>query len=334
MIEAMALLLSAVQPGDVPADVAPRPLVIWAQPPAVPPPLLAPVRPPDAPPEVPRAVLAVIDAAIASGDPAAVAAVIKYTAATNPDTRDRIEAIHQDYLARLAAREARQAEEKRAAMLAAGPFDYWKGSVELGASRATGNARTLALYAAVALERPGVFWTQKLTARIDYQRTNGATTTDRVLAAWQPRRNFDDRLYAYGLGQYERDRFVGFADRYTAGAGVGYSVLKSDRLRLDLEGGPALRRTDFTTEPTATNLAARASLGFKWTVNSSLNITQDAALYLERGSTNATATTALDTRLFGPLKARLSYNLLYEPDATVRAEALDTVTRATLVFSF
>ena len=42
------------------------------------------------------------------------------------------------------------------------------------------------------------------------QRTNGVVSKERVTASWQPRYGVDERIYAFGLAQYEHDRFLGF----------------------------------------------------------------------------------------------------------------------------
>jgi putative salt-induced outer membrane protein len=166
------------------------------------------------------------------------------------------------------------------------------------------------------------------------QETNGVTTTERVTASWQPNYKFDDRLYAYGLGQYEHDQFLGYANRYTGGGGLGYRLVAGSKLILDLEGGPVLRQTDFIDEPNETTIAGRASLSMRWKVTPTLQLSQDAAVYVEQGNNNATSTTALDTRLLGALKARFSYNLQYERDTPAGRESLDTLSRATIVYSF
>lgn len=309
-------------------------LVVFAAPPPAPLPILSPERPADAPPVLPDSVRAVIDAAIDSGDTQAVAAVVKFAKATNPETAAAIDEIHTAYLARVAERAARIERERIAALRASGPLDYFKGSIELGASRSTGNTDSLGLYAAVALEREGIDWRHKLQGRAEVQRNFGVTTAERVNASYQPNYKVDDRLYAYGLAQYERDRFLGYASRYTLGSGIGYAVLKGEALNLSVEGGPAVRHTAFIAADDETRFAGRASFDFRWKVSPTLNLTQNASLYLEEGASNALATTALDTRLIGALKARLSYNIQYQPDAPLGRDTLDTQSRATLVYSF
>ena len=136
------------------------------------------------------------------------------------------------------------------------------------------------------------------------------------------------------MAQYERDRSLGYANRETIGAGIGVTAYKSAAGTLNLEGGPAVRETDFIGQEARTTLAARASLAARFAISPTLSFSQDASIFLESGDTTATSTTAIDTRLIGRLKARLSYNVQYEQDNLGSRNSLDTIGRATLVYAF
>lgn len=332
----IALGASLAVPGGDAARIAEEPpiVVIIVAPPPTAPLLLTPPPPPPSPPKLTESVRAVIEAAIDSGDPAAVAAVVKFAMQTNPETAAQIEAINNDYLADLAEKQAKAERERREQLAAAGPFDYWKGEVEGGASRSTGNSDNLGLYGGVNLAREGLRWRHSIVARLDHQQTNDITTTERISALWQSRYKSNDHLYLFGLLQYERDRFLGYYGRYSTGAGIGYEALSSADVKLDLEGGPVIRLTDYVAGPAETAIAGRASLGLRWQISPTLKLRQEAAMFIERGSNNVAATTSLDAKLIGPLKARLSYNVQYEKDAPTDRDQLDTLSRATLVYSF
>jgi putative salt-induced outer membrane protein len=298
------------------------------------------------PPALPEPVRAMVGSALAAGDPGTVDAVAKVAMADFPAGAAEIRqmtAAHYQEQATLRARAAAEAlaqrrDAERAAAAAAEQArieaQEWKGEIELGASRSTGNTRNLGLYGALKLAQDTDHWRHRFAARADVQKTNDVTTTERITGSWQPAYKFDDRLYAFGLAQYDRDRFLGISHRLTAGGGVGYGLIAETDVRLDLEGGPAVRYTNQTDEPARTSIAARGSAALRWKVTPTFSLTQDAAFFLERDGTNATATTAIDTKLFGPLKARFSYNLQYEQDAPNGQDKLDTLSRATLIYGF
>ena len=338
----LSVLLSAGLPSTAAlAQTATRsgPVVVpplFVLPPAPPPRRQVVVVPPPVPQPgvLPQAVRAMIQAAFDEGNRTAIDAVIRYARKSNPGATTQIDALEAEGNARIAEAKAREARAKADQLASAALLDNWKGEVEAGGSRSTGNTRNLGLYGSVKLNREGPRWRWGLSGRTDYQRTDGRKTADRTILAVQPYYKFDERLYAYGIGQYERDPFLGYWSRYTAGAGIGYSVVAQPDLKVDFEGGPALRYINYTEEPNDQTVAGRASLAVRWKITPTLQLNQDAALYLESGNTNASATTSLDTRLIGALKARFTYNVTFEKDPPFGRDSLDTLSRATLVYSF
>ncbi|HWI86823.1 MAG TPA: DUF481 domain-containing protein, partial [Sphingomonas sp.] len=280
------------------------------------------------------AIAAMLAAAYRTGDDATIRAIVGVAKATFPDDIAEIDRLAAGDAAVLATSRRDEQLREQARIAAATFFEIWKGELELGASRSTGSSRVFGLYASAKLNRDGLRWRQRLSGRLDYQRTNGTTTTDRMLIAYQPSYKWNEDLYAFGLAQFERDRSLGYSNRETLGAGVGLTVFKGKSGKIEIEGGPAVRQTDFIGQPRRTTIAGRASLAARFSLSPTLSLTQDAALFLEAGDTTATSTTAIDTRLIGRLKARLSYNLQYEQDVFEGRNSLDTIGRATFVYAF
>ena len=294
----------------------------------------------DDPPQQPRVIAptdtiaAMLDAAYRSGDDTTIRSVIGVAKATFPDQSIEIDRLAAGDAAVLAQsrKEAQMRQQQRIAE--ATFFEIWKGELEVGASQSNGTSDVAGVYASAKLTRDGLAWRHKFTGRIDYQRTNGLTTTERALAAYQPNYKMSDDSYAFGLVQYERDRSLGYLNRETIGAGIGLTAFKSPRGKVDFEGGPAVRMTDFIDQPNRTTIAARGSLAARYTLSPSLNFSEDASVFVEAGDTTAISTSAIDTRLIGRLKAKLSYNVQYEQDTAYGQKSLDTVGRATLVYAF
>ncbi len=277
---------------------------------------------------------AMIAAAYRSGDDATINAVVGVAKATFPDQMALIDRLAAGDAAVLAQTRKEEQAREQTRIEQARFFEIWKGELEAGASRSTGTTRQAGAYASAKLERDGLKWRQKLTGRLDLQQTDNVTTTERLIAAWQPNYKLSDRFYTYGLAQYEHDRTLGYDHRFTGGAGIGFTPIDRGGTTIELEAGPAIRRTYFTELSDRTTLAARASLSAHLAITPTLTFSQEGALFVESRDTTASATTSLDTKLIGALKARFSYNIQYEEDAPVGSHPLDTVTRATLVYDF
>jgi putative salt-induced outer membrane protein len=275
-----------------------------------------------------------IETAIAKGDEATVKAVLAVARQAAPANTREIDVLEQTWRARMAAQAALAQQDRLVQLHEATPFEYWKGEVELGVSRSTGTTSQFGLLGSLDLKRTGIAWSHELSARAEVQSTNGQTTTERLLAAWQPHYHFAPKAYAYGLLQYEHDPLAGYDNRYALGAGLGVSALEGKRAKLELEGGPALRHVDDVDGTFHTRIAGRASLNLDWRVTPTLSFTQKTSVYLEGGDGNVLANTALDTKLIGNLKARLSYNLQYERNQPIGTAALNTQSRVTFVYGF
>lgn len=290
-------------------------------------PLAAPIDPSDT-------VAAMLAQAYRTGDDATIKAVIGVAKATFPDQAVEIDRLAAGNAAVLANTRREEQVREQARIAAATFFEIWKGELEAGASRSTGSTRTVGIYASAKLNRDGLNWRQRFNGRLDYQETDGVATTERLIAAYQPNYKWSEALYSYGLAQVERDRSLGYSNRGTLGVGMGYVAASGVSRRIEIEGGPAIRRTNFIDEGNRTTLAARASLAARIALSPTLSLSQDASVFLETNDTTATATTAIDTRLIGALKARFSYNIQYEQDGSTGGNQLDTITRATLVYGF
>jgi putative salt-induced outer membrane protein len=294
--------------------------------------------------ELPEGVRAMIDAAIASGDERKVATVIGLARSTWPEERSTIDAINDQWKITLAARRAAEAEAEQTALINAGMFDRWSGEGELGAFQSSGNTESVGVAAALRLDREGIDWTHSIRLRADYQRQNGSTSREQFAASYEPRWQFDENIFAYGLAQYERDRIQGFSSRYSVSGGFGYRVIDNPKLKLSLKAGPAYRVTDFTDGTSADRLAGLVGLDFDWQMLDRLKLTQDvealaetggeATLIFDGANTTINLVTGLDFRVSNRLRSRLSYKVEYDSNPPAGSEGTDTLTRATLIYGF
>ena len=279
------------------------------------------------PASIPPQIKTMLDAALASGNEGDVATIMKYAGTASPDSKEAIAKLVDDW-------KKKRNDEKTAKLQEAGFFDLWSGRAELGGFISTGNSESQGVSASLALTRNGLDWRQKFKAQVDYQRSLGVTSREHYLAAWEPNWKIDDRSYIYGSGQFESDRFLGYTTRYSVSAGAGYSALKGNRLKLDLELGPAYRSTSFTDCETVRSIAARGRVVFAWKLSPGLQLTQNASAYVERYNSTVTGTTALNAKVLGPLSAQLSYNVQYESMPPEGRVTTDQISRAGLVYAF
>jgi putative salt-induced outer membrane protein len=284
--------------------------------------------------ELPEPVRAMIDAAIATGDESKVRTVIELARATNPTDGDEIDAIAAAYETGLAAAKAAAEAERHAAIRNADLLDNWAGKGELGAFRSTGNASNVGLTVGVSLTRDGIVWRNRLTARADYQESAGVVTREQYFAAYEPNYKLSERLYAYGLAQYEQDRFQGFSSRYSVSGGLGYDVLTDAPVTLSVKGGPAWRRTELVDGSASEEFAGLAAADFDWQLAETISLSQDASALVQSGSSTLVSDSSIAAKVSSDISVRLSYTIEHDTAPPPGAVKTDTLSRVTLIYDF
>ncbi len=298
---------------------------------------------------MPEGVEHMIAAAVATGDVAKVDAVTGVARQAFPEDVAAIDTLVEPFHQSRREAAATEAAAARQAIREAGLLEHWGGEGQVGAFQSSGNTDAVGLTAQLQLKREGIDWEHNLRAAADYRRSNGRTDREQFSAAYEPRYTVNDRLFAYALAQYERDRLQGFTARYAASGGLGLRVVDSERLDLAIKAGPAWRRTELVSGPNQSiraesSVAALAGVDFDWTINDRIKLTQDANAVAEAGGTAAAfiggdntsinLVTGLEGRISDQLSARLSYTLDYNSAPPAGAVATDTLTRFTLVYDF
>lgn len=284
--------------------------------------------------ELPATTRAMLQAAIASGEDASVETVARFARQAQPADVAEIDGMVAQYHASAAERAAHAATEERERVAHQGLLQGWSGQGQLGASRSTGTNNNTGVTAGLALTRKGTNWEHHLRALADYQRSNGVTTQEQFLAEVSPQYRISNRLFAYGLGRWERNRTQGFAARETLSGGLGYRAIETPTMRLDLRAGPAWRHTRYTSGATDSSLAALGELDFGWQASPNLRLGQTASVLTGGGDTTLAATTSLDARLVGALSARFAYTINHETNPPAGTTATNTLSRVTLVYDF
>jgi len=284
--------------------------------------------------ELPEAVIKMIGAAESTGDPKQVAAVHAAALRAYPEEGEALAVLKTDWDKRFAEHEEAEAKRKAEAIRNAGLFERWTGKGELGAMHSTGNSSDAGVTAAIALKRTGIDWRHKLRGQVDYQRSDGQTTRERFLAAYEPNFEIGDSAFVYGLAQAERDRIQGYNARYSLSGGLGYRVFDREGLKLEVKGGPAWRKAYLIDEPDERHLAGLAALDFDWRFAKNLTFTQAASAYVDSGNDTLTSLTGLAAKVNGRLSVRLSYQVEYDTSPPDDAAKTDTLSRMTLVYDF
>lgn len=274
---------------------------------------------------IPPAVAAMIDAAAA--DPAKLKVVADIAKQTNPASAAEIDA-------KLAAFAQARAVEQQTKLAAQGFFEGWTGNGEVGGFVSSGNTSNRGAAVGVTMGKETRRWKHSLRGLVDYQQDNGITSRERWFAGYEGNYKFNDRFFALTTFSWERDRFSGFSSRFSESLGLGYKLLTGPRVTLSVDGGPALRQTQFVNGSSDQAFALRAGLNGKVQINPALALTETATFYYDSFNTSVLSLTALTAKLSGALSARASFQLNSESNPPAGRNSVDTVSRITIVYAF
>jgi putative salt-induced outer membrane protein len=272
---------------------------------------------------IPPAVDAMIDAA----SPADLAVIASVAKKANPASAAEIDA----KVAAINAAAAKAQEEKLASQ---GFFEGWTGQGEAGGFISTGNTENRGLAVGVNVSKESRQWKHSLRGIVDYQEDNGVASRERYFAGYEGNWKFSSRAYALLALSWERDKFTGFSSRFTEAVGLGYRLVDSPRLKINVDAGPALRQTRFITGISENTFAARAGLNATWLITDALTFNQTATYYYDDFNNSLLALSQLSFKLNSRLSTRFSFQYNNESNPPAGRKNSDTVTRATLVYSF
>jgi putative salt-induced outer membrane protein len=235
----------------------------------------------------------------------------------------------------VASIKANAAEVRRQRLESQGLFAGWAGEGQVGASVTSGNTEDTAVNVGIALNREGLSWNHHLNAIADFQSADGETTREGYRVGYQLDYKISNLWFAYGLFQWERDRFAQLDRRFTESLGIGYNVLTMAPFTLVVDGGVALRQTKYILPAVEDNdVAARINAKFAWDIRPGLRFTEEAGGLFGETTSTLFSRSAITVAVTGAVSARASFDVKYESEPPPGVESTDTITRFALVYSF
>lgn len=128
-----------------------------------------------------------------------------------------------------------------------GLMDGWEGNANIGFSFTSGNTKTTTMSSGIRAVKNG--GDDKLTVYArnlwNSNRNSGRqiTTQNAVWGGLRYDRDLNDRLFAFGSFDFERDRPKKLNFRSVLGGGIGHHTVKNERTELELIFGGAWNRT-------------------------------------------------------------------------------------------
>jgi putative salt-induced outer membrane protein YdiY len=182
--------------------------------------------------------------------------------------------------------------------------DLWTGHVDFGLATSQGNVNTTSLNVTANASRStsrdkiAVYFTS-LFAKSDASGESLVTANARRGGITYSL-NVNSRLFAFGTIDLDYDEFQDLDLRFAPAGGLGYRLVKTDKMRFDLNGGASLNREFFSTGLDRTSGEALLGQEFNYDLSEKTSLTEKFVLFPNLTDTGAyrmnldtSATTAL-----------------------------------------
>ena len=119
----------------------------------------------------------------------------------------------------------------------------WKGVGEFGLAITGGNTDTKNVNGKLGLSNENASWKHEAGLALLVAETLDTKTAERYELSWSSGYKLSERSYIAGNLRYENDKFGAFRNQTVAGLSYGYTAIKSEETKLQLEIGAGYRRT-------------------------------------------------------------------------------------------
>jgi putative salt-induced outer membrane protein len=226
------------------------------------------------------------------------------------------------------------------------PAQGWSGSVAGGYTAVRGNTESETENLKAEVRYDSGRWHHSLLgtavgASQDVEVVdNGVTTTVnqtsaeayKVLA--KTKYDLADRWYAFGLAEYNKDRFSSYDYQIFEAAGVGWRVWRTQSMELNLEAGPGLTQSKLQTGEEQNEAVARVGGDYHWHISENAVFSETVSSSIGSDNTYIESLTELKAGIVGNLALVLGYLWKHNTDVDPGTDKSDTLTSVSLEYKF
>ncbi|HHL40469.1 MAG TPA: DUF481 domain-containing protein [Deltaproteobacteria bacterium] len=185
--------------------------------------------------------------------------------------------------------------------------------------------------------RPSATVTGKWKVAVLEGESSGVRTAQRYSSELRVDKEYTDRLYTFGNGQWLKDKFMGLDSRYILGGGGGYTIVSTHSHKLLAEAGLSYTWDDYTDNTSKEYAGGRLYGKYVYALDKKTRFSQWVEWlpdFEETKNYNLNAETAVTTSLSDVLSLKVSYLVNYDNVPVAGAEKTDTTFATTLVMNY
>lgn len=210
----------------------------------------------------------------------------------------------------------------------------WHGEGEFGLAITSGNSETETLNGSIKLINQQDLWRHTIDASALTVSDEDSTTAERYTFGYKASRKINESDYLFSAFRYDDDRFSGFDFQSSLTAGYGRRVFERRRSSLDIEAGLGYKFSETVEGEEQNEVIARLYGDYHYDVSDNAIFSQ--TLLIEPGPENtfSESVTAFKVGFAEKLALKLSFTAKNNSSTPAGTESTDTITSATVVYSF
>lgn len=210
----------------------------------------------------------------------------------------------------------------------------WSGSLALGYLAITGNTESNSLNADAELKYDLERWHHTLSGRAVGKSEDKVATAEAYKASYDLKYDISERTYAFGLLDWNKDRFSAYEQQTFEVAGLGRRFIMTERHQLNGEIGFGAAQNDLADGTSQDEFTTRISGDYTWKISENAEFVQKLAVNISSSNTFTESVTELRAAVVGNLGLAVSYTIKNNSDVVPGTEKTDTWTAVNLDYKF
>lgn len=225
------------------------------------------------------------------------------------------------------------------------PPEGWSGSLAAGYTAVSGNSdSTTANFKGEALYDQDRWHHSGLVTAIGSSQDN-ETSSEAYKAQLKTKYDLNEIIYAFGLAEYNKDRFTSYEHQIFEVGGIGWRVFRTDAQELNLEAGigatqSKLRQPDPPAAPLPSEqrdvneFVGRIGADYHWHISENALFSEKVATTVGSDNTYVESLTELKAGIIGNVALVLGYLVKHNTDVLPGTDKTDTQTSISLEYKF
>lgn len=210
----------------------------------------------------------------------------------------------------------------------------WSGSIAGGYVAVRGNSESETENFKAELLYDKGRWHHSLLGTAVGASQDDETSAEAYKAQAKTEYDLADRFYAFGLAEYNKDRFSSYDYQIFEAAGIGWRVFRTQTMELNLEAGPGLTQSKLESGEDQNEAVARVGGDYHWHISENAVFSETVSSSIGSDNTYLESLTELKASIVGNLALVLGYLWKHNTDVDPGTDKSDTLTSVSLEYKF